>query len=103
MVPILSSFNFRGDDLGELMVPRLIDRDDDWDDDSDDDYPDFGDDEPMIPCPNCGMDIHDESERCPHCERYISKEDAPTDRKPWWIIVGVVLCLYVVYRWNVWW
>jgi hypothetical protein len=49
-------------------MPRLINHDDDWDDDSEDDYPDFGDDEPMIPCPYCGMDIHDESERCPHCE-----------------------------------
>ena len=95
--------NHRGNNLGEIKMPRLINHDDEWDDDSDDDYPDFGDDEPMIPCPYCGIDIHDESERCPHCERYISNEDAPTVRKPWWIIVGVVLCLYVVYRWNVWW
>jgi len=88
-------------------MPRLTDRDDDWGDDSDseedDDYPDFGDDEAMIPCPNCGVDIHDESEQCPRCGRYLSKEDAPANRKPWWIIVGVVVCLYVVYRWNVWW
>jgi hypothetical protein len=88
-------------------MPRLINRDEDWDEDSDpdedDDVPDFGDDEPMIPCPHCGLDVHDEAERCPHCEQYISKEDAPPVRKPWWIIVGVAVCLYVVYRWNVWW
>jgi hypothetical protein len=103
MVAIPSSINQPGNNLGEMKMPRLINHDDDWDDDSDDDYPDFGDDEAMIPCPYCGMDIHDESERCPHCERFISTEDAPTARKPWWIILGVVLCLYVVYRWNVWW
>ena len=32
---------------------------------------------PIIPCPYCGAEIHDETERCPHCEHYISKEDAP--------------------------
>jgi hypothetical protein len=36
----------------------------------------------------------------PYCERYLSKEDAPRPRKPWWIIVGVVACLCVVYLWN---
>ena len=34
-----------------------------------------------------------------HCERYLSKEDAPLERKPLWIWVGVIACLYVVYRW----
>jgi hypothetical protein len=23
----------------------------------------------------------------------------PPSRKPWWLIVGVLLCLYAVYRW----
>ena len=87
-------------------MPRLINRDEDWDDDSDRDedadFPDFGDDEPMIPCPHCGLDIHDEAERCPHCDNTCRRKCAPA-RKPWWIIVGVAVCLYVVYRWNVWW
>jgi hypothetical protein len=40
--------------------------------------------------------------RCPHCENYLSEEDeAAPSRKPWWIIVGVLVCLYVVYRWIV--
>jgi len=88
-------------------MPRVIDRGEGWDDGSDlgedEDAPDFGDDEPMIPCPHCGVDIHDESERCPHCGQYLSKDDAPYVRKPWWVIVGVMVCLYVVYRWNFWW
>ena len=28
-----------------------------------------------------------------------SEEDAPPVRKPLWIIVGTLLCIYVVYRW----
>ena len=60
-------------------MSRVFNRGEEWDDDSDlgedDDSPDFGDDEPMIPCPYCGVDIHDETERCPHCGQYISKED----------------------------
>ncbi len=88
-------------------MPRVIDhrddRDDDYDDDDDDGAPDFGDDEPMIPCPYCGVDFHDETERCPQCGHYVSKEDMPYVRKPWWIIIGVIVCLYVVYRWHIWW
>jgi hypothetical protein len=26
-------------------------------------------------------------------------EDAPPQRKPWWIIVGVLICLYLIYHW----
>jgi hypothetical protein len=58
-------------------------------------------DEPTIACPYCRQQIHEDSQRCPYCEKYISSEDAPTSRKPWWLIVGVLLCLYAVYRWIV--
>lgn len=30
---------------------------------------------------------------------YISNEDTVPARKPWWIILGVILALYAVYRW----
>jgi hypothetical protein len=60
------------------------------------------DDDLCSPCPHCGREILEESERCPHCEHYLSREDAPPARKPIWILLGVVACLYVVYRWIVW-
>jgi len=63
---------------------------DEWDDD---------DEEPTIPCPHCRREIHEESQRCPHCGSYISEEDTVPARKPWWIIIGALLALYVVYRW----
>ncbi len=83
----------------------------DWDDDDpgmvhdpeDDDWSDDWDDEPTVSCPHCRREILEDAERCPYCEQYLSKEDAPRQRKPWWVIIGVIVCLYVVYRWNVWW
>jgi hypothetical protein len=73
------------------------DSDHDWDDDEpswdedDDDY--------TVPCPFCKRPIHEDAQRCPYCGNYISEEDRPPQRKPWWIVVGVLVCLYLVYRW----
>jgi hypothetical protein len=87
-------------------MPLWQDSEPDWDDDieydTDDDACDDDDEEPTIPCPYCRRAIHEESPRCPYCERYISREDAPA-RKPWWLVIGVGACLYVVYRWIVLW
>ena len=58
-------------------------------------------DDDTIPCPYCKREIHEDSQRCPHCEQYISAEDAPPAAKPWWLLIGVAVCLYVVYRWIV--
>lgn len=76
--------------------------DDDWQDEADDEKDAADDnDEQTIPCPYCKHQIHEDSQRCPYCEQYISEEDAPATRKPWWIIVGTLLCLYAIYRWIV--
>lgn len=77
-------------------MPRWDDADD-WDDEDDDEPLDEGDDG-LAPCPYCGREILEESERCPHCASYISREDAPYERKPWWIIIGVIAGLYAVFR-----
>ena len=84
--------------------------DDDWNNDEEDEEnwesdvdeaPDGDDEETTVACPYCKRQIHEDSYRCPYCENYISEEDTPSSRKPWWIIVGVVLVLYVVFRWIV--
>lgn len=84
-------------------MSRRIQSDEDWDDEDadwgdadDDDDQDEGD---TIPCPHCRRHIHEDSPRCPYCEHYISDEDVPATQKPWWIVLGAGLCLYVVYRW----
>ena len=73
----------------------------DEDEDYDDDAFDEDEDEPTVACPYCKREIHEDSQRCPYCEQYISQEDAPPARKPWWLIAGVILCLYLLLRWIV--
>lgn len=79
------------------MPRRVID--DEWDDEWDDEE-DHDDEESTIPCPYCDRAIPEDTPRCPYCETYISEEDAPPAKKPWWIVAGVVVCLYIVYRWT---
>jgi hypothetical protein len=90
-------------------VARRIAQYHDWEDDesegseNDDEFEDDSEDgsDATIPCPYCKRAIHEDSQRCPYCEQYISEEDVPPVRKPWWVILGALLCLYVVYRWIV--
>lgn len=70
--------------------------DDDFDED---DWGESGD--LLEECPQCGEEIPEDAPRCPYCENYVTSEDAPARRKPLWIIVGVILCLYIVYQWIV--
>jgi len=84
------------------MVRQAVE-DEDWDEESDggtDELDAFDENDlPTIDCPYCGWLIPEDTPRCPYCEHFISEEDAPPARKPWWIIAGVVVCLYIVYRW----
>jgi hypothetical protein len=81
-------------------MPRHADEfeeEDEWDDDEGDELDD--DDDSTIPCPHCRHPVYEDAERCPHCERYLSAEDAPLGRKPLWIVIGVIAALAVVYIW----
>ncbi len=77
-----------------------MDDDSEWEDEEDIyDESTEDDEDPTIACPYCKRKIHEDSERCLNCEHYISSEDVPPQRKSWLIVIGTVLCLYVVYRW----
>jgi hypothetical protein len=79
---------------------RLVEEEESWDGDEwDDGNFDSDEDEPTIPCPYCREEIHEQSLQCPHCGQYISEEDAPPGRKPWWIVIGVLLCLAAIWVW----
>ena len=77
-------------------MSRHRNEDADWDDEewAEDDV-----DDATMPCPYCRRQIHEDSARCPYCERYLSEEDSPPGRRPWWIVVGVLLGLIVVGLW----
>jgi hypothetical protein len=72
-----------------------------WTDDDDAIDSDDGEDEQTVPCPNCRREMHADSPRCPYCGNYVSREDALPSRKPWWIIIGGLAVLYIVYRWVI--
>ena len=77
-----------------------MDDTDDGDLDADEDYGDDDDETTTVPCPYCRREVPEDAPRCPYCEQYISEEDSPPARKPWWILIGVAICLYLVYRWT---
>ncbi len=68
--------------------------------------PDEGDDEDdTVPCPHCGTALHEDAERCPSCENYVSREDAPSTSFPLWVKLTALVCLVVallwaIYAWN---
>jgi hypothetical protein len=74
--------------------------DEEWEEDDEDDYGD-DDEDTTIPCPYCHRPIYEDAERCPYCDKYITEEDAVPAKKPWWILIGVGIALYVVVRWIV--
>jgi predicted nucleic acid-binding Zn ribbon protein len=80
-------------------VPR---HDEDFDEDDDYDAEEDDGEDDTVECPYCGAAIYEDTVRCPRCENYISKEDAPS-RKPLWIVVTAVICLFVVIAWIVGW
>jgi hypothetical protein len=56
-------------------------------------------DDATMPCPYCGETIYDDAPQCPHCGQYILADDIRSQRQPWWIIIGVLLCIGAVLVW----
>jgi hypothetical protein len=77
---------------------RHIDDDLDGSEDPGEYDEDGGDDDPTAPCPYCRRPVFDDAEWCPGCGQYLSREDTPW-RRPWWLVLGVMLCLVVVLGW----
>ena len=62
-----------------------------------DDTDDAG--ETTAPCPNCGRQIYDDAEQCPHCGYYITEEESSHTSKPWWVMAGFAVCFAIVLHW----
>ena len=50
----------------------------------------------MIPCPNCGARIYDQSEMCPRCGHLL---EAPEKRLPLWTIGITILVIGLLLVW----
>ena len=74
---------------------NMLEEDEEWDDAYDEEELD----EPLIPCPYCGVEMLEESPQCPSCGNYISAEDLPTTSQPTWVILTAVVCLLLALGW----
>lgn len=89
------------------MPRRRIDEDDPDDEWSDsDELPEgvyYDDEIPTVPCPYCREEISEEAQWCPHCENYLSREDAPPSgpKRTWFWIVMMLLALGVALLWVI--
>ena len=73
----------------------MMDFDEDGDaNDPDESDQDFSDDPEFVRCPNCRKLVSEDAEQCPHCGTYVSREDAPS--KPRWFFIAVVVTLIVI-------
>lgn len=64
------------------------DSSEDWQDESDDDY-----ENGYVSCPHCGGTMLEAADHCPSCNRWITREDLPQKRQPWWIMIVVLILL----------
>lgn len=75
---------------------------DDWSDSLDErEFPDdetFPDDSAdLIPCPECGAEIYDDSEQCPRCGSYLIHQNNTWSGRPaWWVILGLLGIVAVI-------
>ena len=70
----------------------------DYDPEEPETYPDGVHDDdgpPTVPCPHCRADVLEDSEQCPRCGNYLSKEDAPRQRGRGgtWVILMILALL----------
>ncbi len=69
------------------------------DDDDDDDWQgdeEVDSDDGYLPCPHCGETMLEAADHCPACNRWITNEDPPNKRHPWWIVAVVLILLATI-------
>jgi hypothetical protein len=85
---------YREDEFEEDDGTEMTDREDPDQADQDE-----SDEVETVACPNCGRQVAEDVAMCPYCRSFVSFEDAPRRRAPWWVVVGVVLCLLTALGW----
>ena len=90
------------DDPDEWDESDGYDAERDYDPDDTDTYPEGLHEDPelpTVPCPYCRAEILEDSEQCPRCGKYISREDAPPQSRSGVWMVLVILALVAVVMW----
>ena len=72
-----------------------------WYDDDDE----FAEDDNVetVPCPECGAEVYEESERCPACGNYIvhsttaHSHNVWSGRPWWWTVLGILGVLLLIW------
>jgi hypothetical protein len=83
--PWNSPFGPEADDEDGLEDPEGPQPIDLPDSDADDEYD-------VVPCPHCGREILELTERCPHCGDWIVAGGGSRSRRhPLWIVIAIVL------------
>lgn len=81
--------------------PDYDDSDEDyWDEDwTDEDQPDESPEEYSSECPACGGTIYDDADVCPHCGEFIfhDSHNPWKGRKLWWIVLGLLGIVAVIW------
>ncbi len=70
--------------------------DDDWLDSEELDEWDADDTSETSQCPQCGREIYEDAEQCPYCHEYVTTSGGSTSRRPVWIIVTAMVCIYAI-------
>jgi hypothetical protein len=79
-----------------------------WDDSEDDswsdeeDWPESDEESISISCPECGGEVHEEADACPHCGYFLEEtRDHPMLGKPWWFVVlgilGILATIFALF------
>jgi hypothetical protein len=51
----------------------------------------------VLPCPSCGQDVYEESERCPHCGDWVMPLAASAcTRSSVWIIAAILALIAIL-------
>ncbi len=56
-------------------------------------YDDEGD---VVPCPGCGSEVYEETQKCPHCGDWITPSVALNRKNPIWIIAAILALLAMI-------
>ncbi|HYO23423.1 MAG TPA: hypothetical protein VEQ85_00580 [Lacipirellulaceae bacterium] len=72
--------------------------DEEWSEEWSDGADSGDDDSSVVDCPQCGRGVYEDAPYCPYCDCDL-EDHAARPRRRWWVILGLMACVYILYRW----